>query len=374
MTYSLDYQLLKKFFFRLDPELAHDFAIHSFEKFPKIISHLTGKISSNSFNNEHNKYFAKSKNLSWRFPVGIAAGLDKDARAIKYFDMLGVGSLEVGTVTPLPQPGNERPRIFRLIKEESLRNSMGFPGDGMSVVASRIKKNISNRSVNSSMSIGVNIGKNKLTIEENTANDYITLINQFKNIADFLVINISSPNTLGLKKLQSIDYLKDFLQTIFSKCHLNNNGQFYYGVPLLLKISPDYKDKETLERIVHLCSEYKLSGIVATNTLEIPSIGKGGVSGKLLYEDAKIVRNTLLSVLSNDDALDLIGVGGFFTPQDMIDYWKHGGKFLQIYTSFIYQGPNLLIQTKKLIDQLYQKSDAKNFDEVLYFIRKDHFV
>ena len=261
------------------------------------------------------------KNLKALSPIGLAAGLDKNAQALNALSALGFGSLEAGTVTFKEQLGNSRPRIWRYPEELSLRNAMGFPNAGVEA----IKKNLLNYSASSLL--GINIGKNKDTSAQDSIEELGKVVCHLKR-ADYFTINVSSPNTPGLRELQEPTYLRELFT------HL----QSLTNTPLFLKIAPDLEPKK-IEELAQLASELKLEGIIATNTTMIPLKGVGGVSGALLKEKAQLVQQTLLSM---NTELNIIGVGGLSDFKDILKFWHMGGKWVQIYTALIYQGPSLV--------------------------------
>lgn len=342
------YNLIKKILFKFDAENAHDLAINFAHTFPFVADLISEKSNDD-------KHAIKVANNTWSFPVGLAAGLDKNAYAYDFFSKLGFGAIEVGTVTPIAQSGNEKPRLFRYIEEESIRNCMGFNNLGIENLIINISK-INKRGV----PLGVNIGKNKVTSEELAHEDYRVLYEKLKNKCDYVVINVSSPNTPGLRDHQTKSGLENILKNI----------DYKKEVDLFVKIAPDI----TSDAIVDICElvkEYNLSGIVATNTTIMPERGAGGVSGKLLFERSKFIRNKCLEVLREDPVRELIGVGGFSHFEQMKDYWKMGGKSLQIYSSFIFQGPQILNDISKKLLEEYRHYQVSNFEEYLIALRKE---
>lgn len=345
------YPFLKKIAFQLDPESVHHLTFKILQNYPQTSSKLfTNKLPITS------RYRLKTNSGNWNFPLGLAAGLDKNATAIDFFSNIGFGAIEVGTVTPLAQPGNSKPRLFRLLNEESLLNRMGFNNDGAEIV----KRNIQ-RSINSNGIFGINLGKNKITPLEMAWKDYLSLYESFSPLANYLVINVSSPNTPGLRDLQSENNLREILNAL-------ENIRKESPVPLYLKISPDL-DKKDVISICELAKIFNLAGIIATNTTRMPEKGEGGISGKLLLERSKEIREIVLDVLRESN-LDIIGVGGISHINDLIDFWKKGGKVMQIYTAFIYQGPRILKVFQKEIDKLLDKYQLENLENLLKNINK----
>ncbi len=345
------YSIFKLIAFRLDPEIVHDFSFFLCHHFSGVFSHASVNVKKmNDFISD--KYEVKGNCLNWNNPIGLAAGLDKNSYALDFLSRLGFGALEIGTVTPKAQSGNPRPRIFRYIKKESLRNYMGFPNEG----ADTVYNNLSNfKAKNSSaIPIGVNLGKNSDTPNEDACKDYYLGYKKFVDIADYLVINISCPNVNDLTKLQGGDNLKEILKYL-APIRAEKPGA------LLIKIGPDLLDKEITE-IVKIAQEYSLAGIIATNTINIPALGKGGISGKLLSDDARKTRNFLLKE-AQGTKLDIVGVGGISSFSEIDEFFKNGGKFIQIYTSFIYQGPEILLTFKSAIDNMLNKGGFNNLME-----------
>lgn len=343
------YSLFKKVAFKIDPEVMHEFSMGMFSKFPhSLCQTFGGGLSSDS------RYEVELGTLKWSFPIGLAAGLDKNAEAIDFFSQLGFGAIEVGTVTPKPQDGNAKPRLFRYPEEESLRNCMGFNNFG----SEHIYQNIVSSERNGRL-LGVNLGKNKVTSQEEAPLDYQMLYQKFAPIADYLVINVSSPNTPNLRDLQQKDGMEKILKALVAVREQR-------PCPLFIKTSPD-ATYEDLEGIIELASIYNLEGLIATNTTIMSERGQGGVSGKLLREKAREVRNFMLSKMPTE--LQFIGVGGVESIDDLIDFWQHGGKVMQIYSSFIYQGPEILKKFAHEIDQLFLKYDARNVEELIQKVR-----
>jgi dihydroorotate dehydrogenase len=332
--------------FKLDAEKAHELSIKTLSMFPHASSDLFGGDIS-----DPTKYKTKLNSMEWGFPVGLAAGLDKNAKAIDFFSRIPFGAIEVGTVTPLAQVGNEKPRLFRLKPEESLRNCMGFNNAGADEVYENI---LSSDRLNKPL--GVNLGKNKITSADDAKLDYLKLYDKFKDVSDYLVINVSSPNTPGLRDLQRHESMREIFEVL-------EDTRKTDSTPLFIKISPDLP-LDSLEGIVELANEFKLSGIIATNTTIREDLGKGGVSGKLLTEKAKVVREKLLEIMKDHKQLDFIGVGGISGFTDLWEFWKAGGRAAQIYSSFIYQGPQVLFDIQKGIDEKLRDNDLKDLEHL----------
>lgn len=263
--------------------------------------------------------------LHFAHPIGLAAGLDKNAELLNLWAHLGFAFVEVGTVTPRPQPGNPRPRLFRIPQDYALLNRMGFNNDGAMAIARRLEKRPT------TLRLGINIGKNKATPLEEAHKDYLTAFQILYEYGDFFVINVSSPNTPGLRTLQNPEGLKRIIGTL-----QEHNRQ---AKPLLLKLSPDLSE-EDLYAIGHTAQEMRIAGFVAGNTttqITYPSLGPGGVSGKPL----KSFRQQLIQAL-NPFNLPIIGSGGILTPQDITETLTDGATLVELYTGLIYFGPTLL--------------------------------
>ena len=332
----------------MDAEKAHELTIQSMKT---IGNYLPDQKLDPRFSFE-------AMGLKFSNPFGLAAGLDKNAEAISFMTHLPFGFVEVGTVTPQAQVGNDKPRLFRYINEESLRNRMGFNNQGSSAVL----KNLLNANRRGKI-IGVNLGKNKMTANDEAAFEYASLYKDFAPHCDYLVINVSSPNTPGLR-----DLLKDVgLRQIFETLAIE---RIKISKPLLIKVSPDMSDVD-LSSIVALVNEYKLDGIIATNTTIMEHLGAGGVSGKLLAAKARTTREFLLKEIKNTQATcELIGVGGLSTFNDLMDFWRAGGKLIQVYSSFVFQGPSMLYSFESQLKEEFVKRGVKNFEEFLHSVKK----
>ena len=338
------YNIFRKFAFALDPERVHINSLKWASRCPFFISSLLSETVKDSRLN------IRLGDLSWPLPVGLAAGLDKNGEAIDFFTRLPFGGIEVGSVTPWPQQGNPSPRLFRLAKEHSLLNRMGFNNVGSDQVLDNITRTCRHGKI-----LGVNIGKNKNTPEEKAPDDYRILYQKFESIADYLVINVSSPNTPGLSAFQRSEELGRILKAL---------EDIRSKTPLFVKVSPDLSF-DLLKGIVETVKDYNLQGIVATNTTVMPERGKGGISGRLLKEKAVQVREMLLGHLKETPQIDLIGVGGIDGFEDVLRFWKKGGRVVQIYTSFIYQGPQILMDIYSEVQGLLDKTGVADVNELL---------
>lgn len=342
------YQFFKKAAFSLDAEKAHHLSLELLSKFPLLCSEFFQQAEIDP------KYQTKLKTMDWSFPVGLAAGLDKNGQAIDFFSRLYLGAIEVGTVTPLPQEGNPKPRLFRYPEEESLRNCMGFNNEGMEAMAYALLKQAPKGQ--RPRLIGVNLGKNKNTAAQDSYQDYQKLYQRFASIADYLVINISSPNTPGLRDLQAKKGIEEILVSL-------QEMREKYPCPLYLKVAPDLSF-EDLDELLECSIEHKLQGVIATNTTIMPERGAGGVSGKLLTQKSKKMREHILKSIYNIDNFDCLGVGGISSYQDVWDFWKAGGRGVQVYSAFIFQGPQLLEDIKTGIDQTLSRYYLKDLNDL----------
>ena len=286
--------------------------------------------------------------ITFKNPVGLAAGFDKDAKLIDELESLGFGFIEIGTVTPFPQSGNDKPRLFRLPADQALINRMGFNNEGAEAAMQRLKEKKSN------IIVGGNIGKNKVTPNEKALNDYAICFEVLFPYVDYFVLNISSPNTPGLRELQDKEPLRKLLLHVKQ---LSASKAVYK--PLFLKIAPDLVDSQ-LDDIIEILKETKLDGVVATNTTisreglttsptEVQAIGNGGLSGKPLTGRSTHVIRYLRQKLGPD--FPIIGVGGIMSKEDALEKLKAGADLIQIYTGFIYEGPAFVKEINKAIVQ-----------------------
>lgn len=291
--------------------------------------------------------------LKFKNPIGLAAGFDKDAAYIDDMASLGFGFIEVGTVTPKPQQGNPKPRLFRLPEDQALINRMGFNNGGIEAMVAQLEKRGKNDLI-----IGGNIGKNKITPNAEAIRDYEICFAKLRALVDYFVINVSSPNTPGLRELQDKEPLNRLLGTIQNMNHAEPNPK-----PVLLKIAPDLNSHQ-LDDILEVVGTNKLQGIIATNTTIdrsklttepsiLDSIGNGGMSGKPLLSKATAFIRTIRKSMPSDFVI--IGVGGIFSGQDAIDKIEAGADLVQVYTGLIYQGPGLIKNIKQSL-RTYQHS------------------
>jgi dihydroorotate dehydrogenase len=274
-------------------------------------------------------------------PVGLGAGFDKNAAHLDGLEMLGFGFVEIGTVTPKPQAGNPQPRLFRIPDQKALINRMGFNNDGVEVIAKRLKER--KASTQSNLIIGGNIGKNKVTENQDAWKDYCTNFIGLEEVVDYFVVNVSSPNTPGLRELQE----KEALRKIFTELQLINKN----NKPILLKIAPDL-ETSALDDIIALTSEVKIDGLVSSNTtldrsllneankIRVNELGAGGLSGLPLLQKSNQVLEYLYKGLG--DKLPIIASGGIFKPADAKAKMDAGASLVQVWTGFIYEGPGIV--------------------------------
>lgn len=343
------YQLLKNVLFCFPPEQVHYFAMNSLKQLSSITA-IRNAIAKN-FQFNHSSLEKNIFGLTFKNPVGLGAGFDKNAVYLNELETLGFGFVEIGTVTPLAQQGNEKPRLFRLPKDKALINRMGFNNDGVNEIKKRLYQWENNNS-SSSLIIGGNIGKNKITTNENAWKDYEICFNELFDCVDYFVVNVSSPNTPGLRELQEKDALKKIL------AHVQNiNHGKTVPKPLLLKIAPDLT-QEQLDDIVALSFEIKLDGLVATNTTiarqelqtnasAIETIGAGGLSGLPLQKRSTEVVDYLAK--QTQHKIPIIASGGIFTGNDAKEKLNAGASLVQVWTGFIYQGPSIVKNICKIL-------------------------
>ncbi len=328
------YPLAKSFLFQLDPEEAHHFTIHQLQlagKIPSLLRVLAGGEV------KHPSLHRNLWGIDFPNPIGLAAGLDKNGEAIDEFGAMGFGFVEIGTITPRPQPGNDKPRLFRLVKDKALINRMGFNNVGAEVAAEKLKRR------KSSVVVGANIGKNKITPNEEAVRDYVFCFKTLFDYADYFAVNVSSPNTPGLRELQDKDSLSTILNTLQEINHSKEKTK-----PILLKIAPDLTN-EQISEVISVVQQTKIQGIIATNTTiaregisygtkEVEDFGAGGLSGMPLTQRATEV---IRYIKTNSD-IPVIGVGGIMSVQDALDKLNAGADLIQLYTGFIYAGPQLI--------------------------------
>ncbi|MBS1651680.1 MAG: quinone-dependent dihydroorotate dehydrogenase [Bacteroidetes bacterium] len=348
------YSFIKTFLFRLNPERAHHLSFW-FLKNLNYFPFLSQIFRKNCY--VENKLLEKELfGLKFKNPVGLAAGLDKDAIAFNSLANFGFGFIEVGTLTPKPQPGNDKPRLFRLIKNEALINRMGFNNNGVDAAVLKLAKR-----KHKDLIIGGNIGKNKLTPNEKAVEDYLYSFSALFDVVDYFVVNVSSPNTPNLRDLQEKEPLTHLLNSL-----QNLNKEKNKPKPILLKIAPDLSNSQ-LNDIIDIVNTTKIAGVIATNTTisreglsyvkeDIEKLGAGGLSGlPLKNRSTEVIRYLKLH---SHNAFPIIGVGGIHSANDAIEKIKAGADLIQIYTGFIYKGPGLVKQINtQLIKMQYKNNE-----------------
>ncbi len=330
------YKLIKAILFQFDPENIHHLVTGGLRIANRIW--VVQSLLKSSFQLEDKRLEREIMGLKFKNPLGLAAGFDKNATMVDDLANFGFGFIEIGTVTPLPQPGNEKPRMFRLPSDHALINRMGFNNQGVDVAADRLS-----RIDKKGMIIGGNIGKNKNTPNEDAVNDYIKCFDRLFDVVDYFVVNVSSPNTPGLRELQEKEPLKNILNTLQQRNRKNDISR-----PILLKIAPDLTNLQ-LDDIIEIVKETKIAGVIATNTTlsreglsatENLKNESGGLSGKpLTKRSTEVIR--YLSEKSGKSFV-IIGVGGIHSAEDALEKINAGASLIQIYTGFIYEGPGLI--------------------------------
>lgn len=336
------YSLIKSLLFKKQPEDAHYFVMRNLKRFKNFP--FFKQLIERQFKAKKDNHPQRILGLDFINPIGLAAGFDKNAEYIDELAMLGFGFIEIGTVTPKPQPGNDAPRLFRLVEDEALINRMGFNNKGVDYAVEQLKKYKRKEII-----IGGNIGKNKLTPNENALDDYLICFEKLFDYVDYFVVNVSSPNTPGLRDLQEKEPLLNILTAL-----QNQNLGKSKPKPILLKIAPDLTQTQ-LEDIVEIINSSGIAGIIATNTTisreGLKSNPKlinetGGLSGvPLQTKSTEIIRYLRKNLHQN---IVIIGVGGIDSEETAKEKLEAGADLLQIYTGFIYQGPELINRIKKV--------------------------
>jgi dihydroorotate dehydrogenase len=342
--------------FRTDPEIIH----HRVFRWLKIIFRFpfVKNICSGIYSNKDKRLHRHLLGIDFPNPVGLAAGFDKDGKLFNELSSFGFGFIEVGTVTPLPQPGNDKPRMFRLPDDQAIINRMGFNNEGVRAMTARLK----NR--NGKIIIGGNIGKNKNTPNESSLSDYETCFRELFDVVDYFAVNVSSPNTPGLRSLQEKEPLQSLLIHLQMLNDTLSSEKKVARKPVLLKIAPDLSEAQ-LDEIIDVTIATKLDGIIATNTTidrrglksskhVVDSAGAGGLSGKPLRDKSTEVIRYLAQ--RSGKKFVLIGAGGIHSAEDALMKLNAGADLIQVYTGFIYEGPGLI---KKINDAILQ-NESRN--------------
>jgi dihydroorotate dehydrogenase len=326
------YSLLRRLLFLRDPELAHESALRllsGLQDSPAgsvLLPALAGRVHAQA---------VPAMGLEFAHPLGMAAGFDKDARSVLALQQLGFAFVEVGTVTPRPQPGNPRPRLWRFPEAGALVNALGFPGEGMHAV--RVRLDALRERGRVRIPVGVNIGKNRDTPDTEAASDYLKVLDHLHDVADFFVVNVSSPNTPGLRDLQAVDRLRPLLSTLIE------HNQSRSARPLLVKIAPDLADDDVVA-VGRLARELDLTGVVAGNTTIrrdlVPRASRldcGGLSGAPQFPRTVELVRLLRSELAHHQTL--VAAGGICTAERLLRVLSLGANLCEVYTAFIYLGP-----------------------------------
>lgn len=330
--------VVRKVLFQFDPEDVHHFTFGMIKTLFRLP--LVRQIVKSRFGYEHRSLERELFGLKFKNPVGLAAGFDKNALLFDEFAEYGFGFVEIGTVTPVPQSGNPKKRLFRLKEDEAIINRMGFNNDGVDEIVARLKNK------RSDIIIGGNIGKNKVTPNENATEDYLICFEKLFEVVDYFVVNVSSPNTPNLRELQDKEPLTALLGALEKENRTKNHPK-----PILLKIAPDLTDSQLMD-IIDIVKETGIAGVIATNTTlsreglrSANKIETGGLSGKPVKERSNEVIRFLAE--KSGKAFPIIGVGGIHSAEDAIDKLEAGADLVQLYTGFIYEGPALVREINK---------------------------
>lgn len=338
------YKIIRWVFFKYDPEKIHYFTFR-----------LLGFLLKIPFVKSLWKLIYCIKNpllettvagIKFPNPVGLAAGFDKNALRINELAACGFGFIEIGTVTPLGQDGNPKPRLFRLLEDQAIINRMGFNNDGAELIVERLKK------LNPECIVGGNIGKNKITPNEQAIDDYVKCFHALEEYVDYFVVNVSSPNTPNLRALQDKEPLMSLLQTL-----MKERNKMMSTKPVFLKIAPDLTDSQ-LDDIIEIVETTKIAGVIATNTTidrsnlktdaqKVEEIGAGGVSGRPLTKRSTEIIRYLYQ--HSQASFPIIGVGGIYSGEDALEKLSAGASLVQVYSGFIYEGPGLVKKINKAI-------------------------
>ena len=351
--------LVRRLLFRLPPETAHELALHSLSLLgPQVINTLARRYTDESLS--INRF-----GISFPNPVGLAAGFDKNGIALDGLAALGFGFIEAGTVTLHPQPGNPRPRLFRLPADRALINRAGFNNDGAAAFAKRLAKRKPH------CVLGVSIGKSKLTPLDQATEDYVSSFELVYSVADYVAINVSSPNTPQLRELQQADQLSTLLTALQKRNReLQEVQQKKQPMPLLVKLSPDMS-RAQLEMSVDVMLQSQVDGIIATNTtisrddlktdrVQVAAAGEGGLSGAPLRAKSTQMIKDLHAMTKG--RVPIIGVGGIFTAEDAWEKIAAGASLVQLYTGFIYRGPSVAREINKGLAQIFKREGFSNLD------------
>jgi len=355
--------LLRPLLFRLSPETAHELALHSLSFAPSLVKLLLAP-----------RPMQKPFGELWRFglsfsnPVGLAAGFDKDGMALESLAALGFGFIEAGTITYEPQPGNPRPRLFRLPQDKALINRAGFNNKGAVAFAQQLRTQRPN------CVLGISIGKSKTTPIENAVEDYLRSFEIVYPVSDYIAVNVSSPNTPGLRELQRAEHLEALLRALQRRnVELSKQSSGARLTPLLVKLAPDL-GPEDLGHIIDVVKSTGVAGLIATNTTtrreglrtardEIAACGEGGLSGMPLRRLSTNMIATLYNLTAG--VVPIIGVGGIFTAEDAWEKICAGASLIQLYTGFIYEGPRIAQEINDGLLQILSREGFETLDEAV---------
>jgi len=346
----INYQSIKPWLFKLQPETAHHIAECALRTPNVCPVAFNGFLESHFITNDILKQ--ELFNRTFQNPIGLGAGFDKNATMIRGMQILGFGFTEIGTITPKPQAGNPKPRMFRHIEQESIQNAMGFNNDGLLKIQRRLKQRFP-----FTTPIGVNIGKNKLTSESEAINDYTTLIKALHELGDYLIINISSPNTPGLRDLQN----EAFITRLFKEAKAITDK------PILLKIAPDMTPEDAVA-LTKMAVEKGADGIIATNTTIDYSLVPnpkdiGGLSGAVLKEKSFMIFEAIAKELYGKTIL--ISVGGIDSAEEAYKRIKAGASLVQILSGLVFHGPDMIMNINKKLTELITADGYKNITEAI---------
>ena len=342
--------LVRPILFRLPPETAHELALHS-------LSLIPARLFARRFSNPITRF-----GLTFPNPVGLAAGFDKNGVALQPLAALGFGFIEAGTVTYHPQPGNARPRLFRLSEDQALINRAGFNNDGAAAFARRVAGH------RPDCVLGVSIGKSKITPLEEATEDYLASFELVYNVADYIAVNVSSPNTPQLRELQQSEQLSSLLSALQAR-----KRELQKQVPLLVKLSPDLERRD-LEMIVDVIERVQIDGIISTNTTvsrdnlhtdaqHVAACGEGGLSGRPLRNRSTQMIAQLYELTRG--RIPLIGVGGIFNADDAWEKISAGASLVQLYTGFIYEGPKIAQHINEGLAEILAREGFASLDEAV---------
>jgi dihydroorotate dehydrogenase len=357
--------LIRPLLFRLPPEAAHELSLHSLNLLLR-----SAALRKRAFEHTNGFQFGPLKRFGLRFdnPIGLAAGFDKNGVAVLPLSALGFGFIEVGTITHQGQPGNPKPRIFRLPADRALINRAGFNNEGAAAVCARL------RGMGAECVVGVNIGKSRVVPIEDAEADYLASFELAHSVADYVVVNVSSPNTPNLRELQQPDVLRSLLTRLQQRnSQLSDAVGRSQPVPLLVKIAPDLEDAD-LEAIVAVSISAGVAGIVATNTTisreglrtdkaRVQMVGPGGLSGAPLRAPSTRIIARLFQIAGK--GIPIIGVGGIFTAEDAWEKICAGASLLQLYTALIYEGPLVAKRMNEGLSRIFASSGFRTFDDAV---------